>query len=168
MKSETGMGAEGERHLNTIREQLRKDGGGTDGKKAAAGVEYVNDGGHTERQTRDRGEVNLIETPRGFQGAGEDNEWKHEALDKAGEKEKRFKVGKDIAMNGEEAGNGADGEMSGENDEEAGAEIIVERGGDHLVDFVLLVEFLVLGDVAKDGGADTGVQEAVVADEVGG
>src|SRR5579859_1518258 len=71
-------------------------------------------------------------------------------------------------MNGEEAGNRADREMCGENDEEAGAEIIVESRGDHLVDLIMLIECLVLRDITKDGGANAGIQETVVADQVGG
>ena len=56
--------------------------------------------------------------------------------------------------------------MGGENDETAGAKIVVERRCDDFVNAVLLVEFPVFGNIANDGGAYAGVQEAVVADQV--
>ncbi len=58
--------------------------------------------------------------------------------------------------------------MRGEDDQEAGAEVIVKSRCNNLVDGLLFVELLVLGDIAQDGGANAGIKDAVIADEVGG
>ena len=120
------MCAESERHLDAVGEQLRKNGGGAYGEQAATRVQDVNDCGNAKGQAGDGGEIDLVETAGSFQRTDEDQQRQSEALDEAGKEEKRSKRPEDVTVNGEEVGNRIDRKMGGENDQEAGSEVIVE------------------------------------------
>src|SRR5207302_7916241 len=110
----------------TVRAALTNNSDDAASKEHDAHPEQINDHHDAKRETRDIGEINLIETAGGFEGAGEDDERQGEALNEAGEQEERLEVAEDVTVNGKEARSGINRDVCGENDQKASAEVIVE------------------------------------------